>query len=369
MNHFERVIEALNHREPDVVPMWFMGFFDQSVIERLLPAECVGEDRDSVAARQEYLDNSVICIGRAANVNFGHGSPGEFFFEVVEDNDEFRVIEFENRAKWKIGKRPYSRTYLDLPVKSREDLDRISLPDPRDTERYAGLKRDVGYFKERGYFVAAAIMGFFSGLHYFFRSFDGVLADLVLDEEFSRRFIDMLGGYNLACAEMLLECGVHAITLCDDLGTAENMLISPGHYREYFWPWHKRLAELCHSRGAYMHLHSHGNINAIMDMIVEAGVDIINPLDPAEKMNFEELKRKYGRRITLCGGVSRNFSSMSREELDAHVGGVIRTGARGGGYLVMDGSGIPDSMTREDFDFYIRTLKKYREKYGAAMAV
>ncbi len=364
MNHYQIIHATINHREPDRVPLWFMGFFDTSVMEQLLPPECLGKDRDSLIALQQYLDNSVISIGRGANINFGHGSPGEFFFTVKEENENYRILEFENLARWKIEKHPYSRTYLYLPVEKKQDLEGLSLPDPRDPERYRGLKDDADYFKDKGYFVTAPVMGFFSGMHYFFRRFDEVLSDLILDTEFSHRLINKLGEFNLACAEKLLDCGVHAITLCDDLGSAENLLISPRLYHEYFFPWHKKLADMCHSRGAYIHLHSHGNINAIMDYIVEAGVDILNPLDPEENMNLEELKQKYGEKITLCGGISRNFSSMSRHDLEAHIEATIRIGARGGGYMVMDGSGIPDTMTKQDFQFYIDTLRKYRQKYG-----
>lgn len=364
MNHYERVKAAILHSEPDVIPLWFMGFFDRHVIANLLPPECAGDDRQSLIARQEYLDNSIICVGKDANINFGHGSPGELFYQVKQETRNHRIIEFENHAVWRIERNPYSRAYLDFPVKQKSDLDSMFLPDPRDPERYSGLRQDAEYFKSRGYFVAAAVMGFFSGLHYFMRSFDEVLADLALDAEFSNRMIEKLGDFNMACAEKLLECGVHAITLCDDLGSAENLLISPGMYREYFWPWHKRLADLCHEKDAYMHLHSHGNINAIMDMIVEAGVDIINPLDPMEKMNLENIKKTCGQRITLCGGISRKFSSMTKRELEKHIADTIRIGAEGGGYMVMDGSGIPDIMGKKDFDFYIQTLKKYRKLYA-----
>jgi uroporphyrinogen decarboxylase len=360
MNNYERIIAAIKHLDTDKVPMWFMGFFDESVMEKLLPEECIGDNTKSITARQEYLENCVVSIGRRANLNFGHGSPGEFLFKVTDENRDHRIMEFENGAVWKIEKCPCSRIYLHLPVEKREDLDALSLPNPRDPERYKGLKEQAYYYKKRGYFVSAAIMGFFSGLHYFFRSFDDVMADLILDPDFSHRLLNMLAEFNLACAEELLDCGVHAITLCDDLGSADNLLISPKHYREYFLPWHRRLADLCHSKGAYMHLHSHGNINAIMDLIVESGVDIINPLDPEENMNLEGLKKKYGQRITLCGGISRRFSSMSPSELQDHINSTIRCGAKGGGYIVMDASGIPDSMSKSEFNFYISTLKKYR---------
>ena len=75
--------------------------------------------------------------------------------------------------------------------------------------------------------------------------------------------------------------------------------ISPALYREFFYPWHRRLVELCHDYGAYVNIHSHGNINAIMPLLYEASIDILNPVGPSDGMDLAELKVRYGDRITF----------------------------------------------------------------------
>jgi len=63
----------------------------------------------------------------------------------------------------------------------------------------------------------------------------------------------------------------------------ETLFISPQMYEKYFYPWHKKLADLCHHYGAYAYMHSHGNINKIVPLVVKAGIDILNPVGSGER--------------------------------------------------------------------------------------
>ncbi len=114
---------------------------------------------------------------------------------------------------------------------------------------------------------------------------DKILVYLLLEPELVHKMMKKLGEFNLNAAESLLKCGVDSITFCDDMGSGNNLLFSPTLYEEFFFPWHKELADLCHSYRAYAHMHSHGNINKIMGKIVDAGIDMLNPCDPYENMD------------------------------------------------------------------------------------
>jgi len=79
-------------------------------------------------------------------------------------------------------------------------------------------------------------------------------------------------------------------------------------------------------------------------------------------MNLKELKGKYGERITFLGGVSKFIGKMSREELEQHLKEVIEIGSSGGGFMTMAEGGIPDLMSRKDFEFYLEISRKYRRR-------
>jgi uroporphyrinogen decarboxylase len=360
MNKLERVLTTLHHELPDVIPNQ-EGFFDSTSQDKFLPAFAERRDWRPIEeplTRQltyaELMDTYIVTVGN-----------GSLRSKVIERGDNHHILEFENAAKWRIREQPFSRQYVDLPIRVEEDLDRMPMPDPRDPSRYQGVEERARFFTEKGYFTAGGIDGFFSGVWYRFRRYEDFMMDLAANRDFAKRIIRVVGEYNLASAEELLKRGVHSISFPDDLGGKTGTFFSPECYRACFYEWHRRLCELCHSYGAYVNMHSHGDINALLPALVEAGVDILNPVGPTDNMNLAEIKEKYGDRITLLGGISKFIGEMSREELESHVEEVIHVGSPGGGYMTMSEGGIPYTMSHEDFTFYLDILRKYREKYGA----
>jgi uroporphyrinogen decarboxylase len=360
MNKLERVLTTLHHELPDVIPNQ-EGFFDSTSQEKFLPAfderrdwKPIEEPVESRIAYAEFMDTHIMGVGN-----------GSMRSEVIGRGENYHLLEFENGAKWRIRERPFYRQYIDLPVKTEEDLESIPMPDPRDPQRYEGVEERVKSFTERGYFTSAGIDGFFSGVWYRFRRYEDFMMDLAANRDFAKQVIRKVAEFNLASAEELLKRGVHSISFPDDLAGGTGPFFSPECYRDCFYEWHRRLFELCHEHGAYVNMHSHGDINALLPQLVEAGVDILNPMGPTDHMNLAEVKEKYGDKLTIQGGISKFIGQMSREELESHVEEVVRIGSRGGGYITQSEGGIPYTMSPENFRFYLDTLRKYREEYGA----
>jgi uroporphyrinogen decarboxylase len=175
--------------------------------------------------------------------------------------------------------------------------------------------------------------------------------------EAAHALFDMTRRFSVDAAKRLLRLGVDAIGSASDLGTGSSLLFSPGMFRTYVFPWLKEISDLCHDNGALFHLHSHGHIEAIMDGIVEAGVDIINPIGPSDNNDLAMFKERWGDRITLHGGISTTISGMDREDIEAHVRDVVSVGRRGGRFFPRTESGIPP-MPVEKAVFYLDTLKR-----------
>jgi hypothetical protein len=163
--------------------------------------------------------------------------------------------------------------------------------------------------------------GFFSGVWYFWRPFDAFMVDL-LETPARARARRRVAEFNLQAAERLLACGVQSIAFPDDLGYNTATFMSPRLYREYFCPWHQRLAALCHDYGAVVNMHSHGNINGILPLLADAGIDILNPVGPSDGMDLAALKARYGDR-DVQGGVS-NTSAGWPGVAGAPAGGLPR---------------------------------------------
>ncbi|MBM4039684.1 MAG: hypothetical protein FJ290_14340 [Planctomycetes bacterium] len=98
------------------------------------------------------------------------------------------------------------------------------------------------------------------------------------------------------------EAGVDAIALGEDYGHNTGPFVSPATFARVYAPALKRRCDIVHSFGLPCLFHSCGNNRLILDQMVEAGIDAYQAIQPIERI--EEIKRLFGRRITLWGGVS-----------------------------------------------------------------
>jgi uroporphyrinogen decarboxylase len=128
------------------------------------------------------------------------------------------------------------------------------------------------------------------------------------------------------------------------------------------------MAKLCHQYGAYLQIHSHGNINDIIPALMETGVDVLNPVGPTDGMDLERLLSSYGHQTVFAGGISKRIGEMTKEELGAHLQEVISIGKRYGSYIFRGEGGIPSTMSHEMFRYYMETSQSLRTVAGTKSA-
>ena len=377
-NNRERVLATLDGEELDHVPAWIHSFCNVATVKRLIPKELWDDDfdrfitdserafapferttLDKMIAFNRLFDRSMMGVGRGG-LCFGHGGPGEFVGYVREETPQYRLIEYETGTRAKLQFKPHFYHAYEMPVETIEDLEALRLPNPENPERWHGLKQDLDYLKSRGEYTVGYLNGFFSGVHYFFTDYEQFLLALLVEPEFARRLIKKLGDWNLKAAKMLCLAGVDCILIADDLGSDQNLLISPELYDQYFFSWHRRLCDLAHAYDVHVHIHSHGNILKIMDRLVDTGVDMLNPLDQAEGMDLALIKEQYRDRLTLVGGLDKNFYYQEPEELERRLKRAVDTGKPNGRFVLCDPSGIPEDISTDTFHRYIELSRRVR---------
>ncbi|HEX9114493.1 MAG TPA: uroporphyrinogen decarboxylase family protein, partial [Anaerolineae bacterium] len=333
----ERMAATLAGELVDYVPAWPMGFFNAALAAQLVPADRLAVDLNYYPAEGRYgfaahpvaelerarafnlyIDRVALAVGWGANFAFGHAGPGEFNSQVVAATPEGFIIEYETGARERHNLVPQFTHPASRPVRTLADLEALTLPDPDDPTRWQGFAEDVAYLKAAGEYTVGWVNGCFSGCHYFFCDYQDLLVALIEQPELVTRLMARLGDWNLRAARQMLAAGVDCIGFVDDLGSSKNLLISPRLYRQYFWPWHRALVELAHGYGAAVHMHSHGNINLVLDDIVATGVDMLNPLDPTEGMDLAGLADRYPR-LTLVGGMDKYLFDPPTEAIEAQL--------------------------------------------------
>jgi len=136
----------------------------------------------------------------------------------------------------------------------------------------------------------------------------------------------------------------------DDMGYQSSTLISPDHIRKYVLPWHKKIAALAHDNGLIYILHSCGNLEEIMD-------DLIDDVRIDAKHSFQdkilpvaEFKHRYGDRIGVLGGVDVDkMCRFTEEEIRPYVRDILDQCIPGGRYALGTGNSVANYIPVENY--------------------
>lgn len=150
----------------------------------------------------------------------------------------------------------------------------------------------------------------------------------------------------------------------DDIAYKNGLLFSLSFLRETFLPMLHRCIEPLHEAGIKVIYHSDGNLWQILDEIVDAGINGLNPLEPLAGMDLCELKRRYGKRLILVGGIDCSvlLPLGTPQQIRQAVKEAVRIAAPGGGFFIGSSSEITPATPLENvLAFYeaCRTFGRY----------
>ncbi len=194
------------------------------------------------------------------------------------------------------------------PLADESALAHYLPPDPARPELYAEAEWMVREFKDEYWIVGVTVTTIFETA-WALRGLDQMLVDFVSDPDLADAILDIPYRYHLAAAKRLVALGVDMIWTGDDVGMQTGMLISPRTWRRFFKP---RMAEFIASLKAInprvkVAYHSDGSILPIIDDLVEIGLDVLNPIQPA-CMDPARLKREYGDRLCFWGSLDEQHT-------------------------------------------------------------
>ena len=164
--------------------------------------------------------------------------------------------------------------------------------------------------------------------------------DLVLHPEIVHYCLDKLFDFAYETTRRIYEAipGKVLITyVAEDLGAQEGLMYSVAHIREFLIPRMKRMMDLAHEAGAWVFHHDDGSCRDILPDLIEAGIDVLNPVQwRCKGMDREGLKRDFGDRLIFHGGVDNQYTMPfgSVDEVRQEVLDNLRILGAGGGYIV-----------------------------------
>jgi uroporphyrinogen decarboxylase len=345
------VRRTLNHQEPDRVPIDFGGWLSgikPSARRRL--AEYLGVS-EYPAAGLEPGEELQVRLG----ADFRRVTPTKPPAARTRRNPDGSTTD-----EWSI-----SRVYeneddqiVDFPLKEAQvaDLDEFPWPDASGLGRYDEVRAEAEALHRRGFAVSAQpdINGVFE-LSCWLCGFDRMLMDMAMNPEFVRALFEKITQIQERFAAnyySALGDEAEMVQLGDDFGTQNGPFFSPDMYRELVLPYQKRyhVAISAHTSAKIFH-HSCGSVYRLLEDMIGAGVEILNPVQTsAADMDPAVLKKEFGDRISFHGGIDvqtvlpRGTPADVRDEVKR----VLDVLAPGGGYVLAPSHNIQGDTPPEN---------------------
>lgn len=362
MTRRQNFIKTLNHEHPDELildlggnPLSSMEGNSQGKLLQVLGYKAKEEENPLFGKARRiddriltYLDIDVRSVGTIL-------TPSDSQYETLNDNlyiDEWGI------------KRKFTGMYWDIieyPLKgaTREDLDGFKWPNPEsiDFTLVDGFAEEARQLYENTEYVICGehpVYGIFE-LGCWMCGFDDFLIKMALDEPFIKKFFEIILEYQRKISEYYYsKVGpyIHYTSSGDDFATQNSLFISPEMFRSLIKPYFKERIGFTKklTKAAFLH-HSCGSVHDIIDDMIDSGVDIINPIQPTnEAMEPDLLKKKFGKRIVLHGGLDtqKTLPFGTEETVKKAVNELISVMNKNGGYIFAAAHNIQPDVPPEN---------------------
>lgn len=335
MNGKDRMIEALELREGDAVPV-FEWFIDAAVAKQAVgsddPIEVVERlDLDAINVRADYTKKKV---------------------------DERTFIDEWGSTRKLTG--DVIAANVDSPIKSVADHKAYAFPDPLAAHRLATLEKTVKRLGDTRAVVFNLRDGF-SDMRDLL-GYENAMMDMLLEPDAFKDLLQRVVKYNLTLARLAVErYGVKIIATTDDVANADGMLIRPENYFEVLGPAFREIIGGYKELGCYVIKHCDGNVDAVVDFWIDCGIDCLDPIDPGAGYDLGPMKQKYGQQVALKGNVdcTGHLCTGTPEQVAQEVRDCIAKAARGGGYILSSSNTIHRGVKPENLLAMVEAARRY----------
>ncbi|HIX92582.1 MAG TPA: hypothetical protein H9681_06860 [Firmicutes bacterium] len=281
---------------------------------------------------------------------------------LIEEIDRYKIY----TSPWGVTMKQFKELdstpeFLDFKVSDSDawqDAKRRMTATP-DRVNWDYLKQNYPRWQKEGSFISGSFWFGFDVTHSWMVGTETLLVALLEEPEW---VTDMFETYLDSCItlfDMIWDAGYRfdEIYWPDDMGYKGTTFFSPEIYRRLVKPFHKRACDWAHSKGIYARLHSCGDVMSLVDDIVDAGVDALNPLEVKAGMDPVLLKRKYGDRLVLHGGINAVLWP-ERDRIIEEIDRVVPVLKEGGGYIFSSDHSIPNNVSLENFREIVAEVKR-----------
>lgn len=339
---WNRINASMNFQEPDRVPIW--DYLDNRYVVEHFAQE--GDDYHKTMIRVYHSLGIDLCRGYGGS--FEENREGE---SVGQGKGQHKIL---GRTSWKVR----------YEVENLEEL-KAYQPQPVSYEWIeehwiASVKNQQVRFAPYTFYVPGHGCGFHAtyglmGQEFFCYAIYDARKEI-------ERIMDVFGEtatrFTKATAK---EQFSPLFFIGDDIAYKDRLMFSPQFLRETFIPRLKRMIQPLKEANIKTIYHSDGNLMEIMDDLIEAGIDGINPIEPLAGMDLKVLKQRYGKNLILVGGIdcSQLLPLGTPDQIRQGVKEAMRSAAIGGGFFIGSSSEVTPATPLENILAFYEACQKY----------
>jgi len=360
MKHRDRVLIALDHKEPDRCPMQ-ISFTPEFAARLEADLQLKGQrlhnphGGGNTYTLERQLDEDMLLT----SVGWVNGYYQSGYQDVESYQDEWgvtwRSIEYQTR----FGKGKYTEPF-GHPLAEDNKLEAYTAPDPHRPELYAEAERVIHDYKAEYWIVGVTPTTIFESA-WALRGYEQLMVDMATDQAKAECVLDFPYRYHKAVTQHLVRMGVDMIWLGDDVGGQNTMLMSPKMWRTYLKP---RMADIIASLRAInpqikVAYHTDGVVYPIIPELIDIGMDVLNPIQPMA-MDPEKLKASYGDRLCFWGSmdIQDTIPFGTPDAVRNEVLTRLKTIGRSGGLIIGPTHNLQLDTPLENFWAMVDTIKQ-----------
>ena len=342
-----RVLAALRHEEPDRVPLDIGGGNSTTLLAetyenlkehlkisaptRIMNKAFRSAELDEEAMVRLGSDVRSVRTKPPKNWTPPPSGPGTF---IDGFGIKWRQAFYTGGFYWEIAEPPLAHATIS-------DMKSFPWPEPDDPGRYEGLAEEVQNLHNNTSYALmgdSVIKGFWEP-YFMMRGIEQSLVDLLINKEFVHAVMERLFELNTAVTRRFLDITgpyLSVFRTADDLAAQNSLLMSPQTYQEMIQPYHRRFNKFVKQyTDAKIFFHSCGNVVSLLDELIDAGFEVLNPVQVAAFDDPAGVKVKYGDRLTFWGGIDTQkvLPKGTPREVREEVKLRIRQFGAGGGFV------------------------------------
>jgi uroporphyrinogen decarboxylase len=377
----ERVIAALELREPDRVP-WGEHFIDYNVFEEVLGRkslvhakfmemqaywegrrdEVISHYKRDIPELAKILGMDLITVHNVAPKGY-HPKPMEKLSEDTYRDEKGQIHQISSITH-DLMPVPLNTAFIQRDVtleevqKMIDELDEAPLQDydPNNSE-YEVVQHVVKEMGDSHFIITCC-----NGLEWprFGTTEEDSWMNLALEPEICSKIAELQAKQTLRELQQIAKMGVDGVLSVGDLGSSSGLLANPAIYREVIYPWHVKIYKEARKLGLYVLRHCCGNVWAVIDELAENN-DAYEGIQATGNMDIRQLKEHVGQKLCLWGGIwHEHIHAGTKEDICNDAKYSFQYAAQNGGYIMGSSHSLAVGAKLEN----ILEMKRCRDIWG-----